>query len=261
MSMQYGISIQATIPVRETPSDKSQMVNQLLFGDLYLIKETQGSWSLIETQHDHYEGWVDSKQLHVISEKDFNQLTESKIYFVNSLCGKVTDEKNNTIPVTFGAKIYAPDKHTFFIGHQRFSFSGELTEPITGTNGRQIVATAQKFLGAAYLWGGRSPFGIDCSGFTQIVFALNNIPLLRDASQQVDLGEQVNFIEETQAGDLAFFGNEEGQITHVGIMMNHHQIIHASGNVHIDPIDHHGIYNEVTKSYTHTLRVIKRVVS
>jgi cell wall-associated NlpC family hydrolase len=116
------------------------------------------------------------------------------------------------------------------------------------------------YLNAPYLWGGVTPFGIDCSGFTQMVYKLNGYKLKRDASQQATQGEALSFIEESEAGDLAFFDNEEGKIIHVGIIMSDNYIIHASGKVRIDRIDHLGIYNVDTERHTHKLRVIKKIV-
>jgi cell wall-associated NlpC family hydrolase len=116
------------------------------------------------------------------------------------------------------------------------------------------------FLNAPYMWGGRSPFGIDCSGFTQAVYKLKRIKLLRDASQQSTLGEPLSFLTEAEPGDLAFFDNEEGLISHVGIITDQQHIIHASGKVRIDRIDHEGIYNDEEKRYTHLLRIIKRII-
>ena len=110
------------------------------------------------------------------------------------------------------------------------------------------------------MWGGRSFFGIDCSGFTQIAFKLNGFKLPRDASQQALIGTPLSFVEEAQAGDLAFFDNEEGKIIHVGIILEDAKIIHASGKVRVDKLDHYGIFNVDSKRYSHHLRVIKRVL-
>ena len=123
-----------------------------------------------------------------------------------------------------------------------------------------IVSTAFLYLNAPYLWGGKSPFGIDCSGFTQMVYKLCGYKLLRDAYQQSNQGDALSFIEESEPGDLAFFDNEEGKIIHVGIIMENNYIIHASGKVRIDRLDHLGIYNAEQNKHTHRLRVIKKIV-
>ena len=116
------------------------------------------------------------------------------------------------------------------------------------------------YLNAPYLWGGKTPFGIDCSGFTQMVYKLNGYKIHRDASQQALEGEPLSFIEESEVGDLAFFDNDEGNIIHVGIIMENNYIIHASGKVRIDRLDHLGIYNPELKKHTHKLRVIKKII-
>jgi cell wall-associated NlpC family hydrolase len=123
-----------------------------------------------------------------------------------------------------------------------------------------LVKTAYQYLNSPYLWGGKTPFGIDCSGFTQMVYKLNGYKLLRDASQQSTQGEVLSFIEESEPGDLAFFDNEEGKIIHVGIMLENNYIIHASGKVRIDRLDHLGIYNAEINRHTHRLRVIKKII-
>jgi cell wall-associated NlpC family hydrolase len=127
-------------------------------------------------------------------------------------------------------------------------------------NKSNIVATAFLYLNAPYLWGGKTPFGVDCSGFTQMVYKLNGINLNRDASQQATQGEALSFIEESEPGDLAFFDNAEGEIIHVGIIMENNYIIHAHGKVRIDRLDHSGIYNAERQIHTHKLRVIKKIV-
>jgi cell wall-associated NlpC family hydrolase len=126
-------------------------------------------------------------------------------------------------------------------------------------NKEQLIETALMYLNAPYLWGGKTPFGIDCSGFTQMVYRLNGFKLMRDASEQAKQGDALSFIEESTPGDLAFFDNKEGAITHVGIIMENNHIIHAHGKVRIDRLDQTGIYNADLRTYSHKLRVIKSI--
>ena len=93
-----------------------------------------------------------------------------------------------------------------------------------------------------------------------MVYKINGYNLLRDASQQATQGEALSFIEESEPGDLAFFDNSDGNIIHVGIIMEDNYIIHAHGKVRIDRLDHTGIYNTETNTHTHNLRVIKKVI-
>jgi cell wall-associated NlpC family hydrolase len=150
-------------------------------------------------------------------------------------------------------------KNRFSIGGQEYLFESETQVIPDSPQPDNIIRTAMEYLNTPYLWGGRSPFGIDCSGFTQIVFRICGIPLKRDAVLQAQHGEMISFINEALPGDLAFFENSVGNITHTGILTGSGKIIHASGRVRIDSVDHHGIYDSETDRYTHTLRVIKRI--
>jgi cell wall-associated NlpC family hydrolase len=257
--MIYGISDLSLIPVREYPSDKSQMVNQLLFGDLIEIKEEQKGWALIKTVDDNYEGWIDEKQLKRISKNDLDTILENTNHFVYDHCVSLYDTNNRKITVTKGASIPGYQNHQFSIVDREYSIEGKVETFNKNATGKTVAATALQYLGSPYLWGGRSPFGIDCSGFTQIVFKMNGIKIPRDASQQVNLGHEIDFVEEAKEGDLAFFGDDES-ITHVGIVLDRHKIIHASGEVRIDTFDHQGVFNEEKKIYSHHLRVIKRIM-
>src|SRR5690606_26313776 len=107
---------------------------------------------------------------------------------------------------------------------------------------------------------GRTNFGIDCSGFSQIAFKMQGVKINRDASQQAEQGTAVDLLTEAKAGDSSSEHNEEGRITQVGIMLNNNQIIHASGRVKIDMIDDQGIFSSDLKKYSHKLRFIRRYV-
>lgn len=252
----FGICNLAIIPLRAEPSDKSEIVSQVLFGEHFEIIEQLKQWSKIKLQFDDYEGWVDSKQYQKISDTEFKQLSEDVIVLNADLIEYITGSNNLLIPIPLGSSLS-------FLNHsdlnkENFEFEGTKISGIKTKN--HIINTAFMFLNAPYLWGGKTPFGIDCSGFTQMVYKLNGYKLLRDASQQAGQGEALSFIEESEPGDLAFFDNEEGKIIHVGIIMENNYIIHASGKVRIDRLDHLGIYNADVNKHTHKLRVIKKII-
>ena len=256
----YGICLQSVVPVRKSPGDKSEMVNQLLFGDMVVIKDEVGDWYLIEGNEDNYEGWTDRKQIHLLSRSTFNKLFSAPKFFTNEITSECIRQQDQTsLWLVMGSQIHGLEENNFDIDGIHLTLDGSAVRKDDQPDRDKITKTALKYLNAPYLWGGRSPFGIDCSGFTQIVYKMCGFQLPRDASQQVSLGKSVDFIHEAQPGDLAFFGNDEGNIIHVGIILENQKIIHASGMVRIDKIDHHGIYNAMENKYTHHLRIIKRI--
>lgn len=252
----FGICNLAIVPVRSEPSDRSEIVTQLLFGEHIEILERQNQWARIKIQFDDYEGWVDSKQYQVISEANYNLLSKEAIILNADLIDYISAPDNLLLPIPLGASLSFLNNSE--INTSNFDFEGT---KISGTKPKSaLITTAFMYLNAPYLWGGKTPFGIDCSGFTQMVYKLNGYKIHRDASQQALDGEPLSFIEESEAGDLAFFDNEEGKIIHVGIIMENNYIIHASGKVRIDRLDHLGIYNPELNKHTHNLRVIKKII-
>ena len=252
----YGICNLAIIPLRIEPNDRSEQVSQVLFGEHFEILEKFKQWFKIRLQYDNYEGWIDSKQCQIISDSDFNEISNSALILNHDLVEYVTTKDDSLIPIPIGSSLSFLNYDTININN--FEFEGL---KVTGTKPKSdLIKTAFMYLNAPYLWGGKTPFGIDCSGFTQMVYKLNGYKLLRDAWQQSTQGEALSFIEESEPGDLAFFDNEEGKIIHVGIIMNDNYIIHASGKVRIDRLDHLGIYNAETNRHTHKLRVIKKII-
>jgi cell wall-associated NlpC family hydrolase len=240
--MKYRIAV-AVAPLRREPSDRSEMVSQGLFGEQLDVLEKQEKWSMIRMQSDGYEGWVDNKQVELDPSVDDSVM-------VNIPLMRILHAGNEHGWVTAGAVVSAQS----IAAQEQMSWSGSRED---------VEKCARLFLNAPYLWGGRTVMGIDCSGFTQLVMRLNGVSIPRDAYQQAEMGATISFIEETQIGDLAFFDNAEGRIIHVGIVMRNSEdqveIIHASGKVRVDVLDHQGIFNRDSGSYTHKLRIIKRM--
>ncbi|NOW98985.1 C40 family peptidase [Mucilaginibacter sp. SG564] len=251
--MEYGICNLAVIPLRAEASDRSEQVSQVLFGEAFEIIEWSERWVKIITESDGYEGWIGRLQFAMlghIAYKSFKHVKPPLTYRAVTQAWKVAD--NSVVYLPAGSSLAFLEGTTCRIGTERFEIIGEIGER------EDIATTAKSFLNAPYLWGGRTHFGIDCSGFTQVVFNLNNIKIKRDASQQVLEGTLVENIAQARLGDLAFFNNEAGKVTHVGIMLNNEHIIHASGKVKIDTIDEDGIYSQEQKRHTHKLHSIKR---
>lgn len=256
--MNYCICDQALVPVRIQPGERYEMINQLLFGDVMIVKDKHSNWLLIETADDNYDGWVDEKQINEIDKSEYNDLLTTNRHYVMDLA--TSSKSENDYPcliLPMGSRLPRFDNNKFSINGNCFIFKGEIFHSINKADRNGTIEIAKKYLGAPYLWGGRSPFGIDCSGFVQLVFKISGFFLPRDSSQQVLQGKTINFIHEAKTGDLAFFGEEDGNIVHVGIFIDENHIIHASGKVRIDKIDHQGIFNVDTQQYTHRLRVIK----
>ncbi len=252
----FGICNLAIIPLRAEPSDRSEIVSQVLFGEHFEVLTLEKQWAKIRMQFDGYEGWIDSKQYQLILEEQYNQLSEDVIILNSDLVEYITSPNNLLMPIPLGASLSFLNHSEINIAN--FDFEGM---KISGVKPKSnLINTSFMFLNAPYLWGGKTPFGIDCSGFTQMVYKLNGYVLKRDASQQATEGEALSFIEESEPGDLAFFDNEEGKIIHVGIIMDNNYIIHSSGKVRIDRLDHLGIYNAETNRHTHKLRVIKKMI-
>jgi hypothetical protein len=239
-------------PVRAESKDQSEIVTQLLFGEIIHVLEMSEPWFKIKTYFDNYEGWIDSKHVHFLSEKEVKRWLEGLTIQYNLL---------ETIKTPWGIQrivkgSYVPSfkEHFFKIGEDQFEYISSQIEKIPTS----IFQTAVEYLNSPYLWGGKSPFGIDCSGFTQQVFRFYDINLPRDAAQQVDHGLEIEF-DDIQEGDVAFFNNKIGKIIHVGILDGKGGVIHASGHVRIDFFTNHGIINSETKSLTHQLNCIKRM--
>lgn len=257
--MKYGICPISIAALRAEPQDSAEMISQVIFGEHFKVLDQKAKWSRIRLAHDRYEGWICNKQYEEITAEDYRRLDGQLPTFCYDALSRVDDFRHQA-PVNLFQGCVLPD---FSFG--KFSL-GEQTYPFTGNfvQGKQSKArlkpTALQYLNTPYLWGGRTLWGIDCSGFAQMVYRLNGINLPRDSKDQANLGEPLSFVEEAEAGDLAFFDNGNGDIVHVGIILDNYRIIHASGHVRIDSLDQTGIYNRQKGRYTHPLRVIKKII-
>lgn len=259
--MSFGICLLSVVPCRKEPSGSSEMVTQLLFGEHYTVTEIQNDWVKVITAYDNYPCWLSVKQHNEISEITFKRLNKNKPVCVSEITHQLENKlTQNKLYLTLGASLPFLNKKTISFESFVFGYDGKSEIVTAKRDPSQIIQSAKRLLNSPYLWGGKTPFGIDCSGFTQLIFKMNGFKLPRDAWQQAEKGQTLDFVEEAQTGDLAFFDNEEGKIVHVGILINNQQIIHASGFVRIDKFDHYGIFNSSNKKYSHTLRVIKRVI-
>lgn len=250
--MQYAVCKVPVAPMRFTTDHRAEMMSQLLFGEYVGIhRMEEDGWWWVECLWDGYKGYCKSNQFFLVDEPVL-----SHTHFTGSWINEIEwNEQKMMIP--FGAPLSILNRS---LKNEQINYKGIIFEAtIEDQLASHIESIAHMYLNTAYLWGGKSIFGIDCSGFVQTVYKLLQIRLPRDANQQVEEGAVVGFLQEAVCGDLAFF-DEAGAITHVGILLNDHTIIHASGNVRIDKLDNEGIVHSETGKRTHHLRIIKRLL-
>lgn len=252
----YAICTVPVATVRNAPSHKAEMVNQLVFGECCTVSETtKDGFAKITVKADGYEGWSQLQHLTEITGSLYNETA-------TVLAGAWVNEmlyQGSVLHVPFGSSLTGIQHGEIKWGQSSYTYNGQLYDVLqANTTAAAVKQLAFTFLNTPYLWGGRSVFGIDCSGFTQMLYKLLNIALPRDAHQQAAQGTAVDFLQQAQCGDLAFFDNESGEIIHTGVLLNDHEIIHASGKVQVDDIDNSGIINRQSGLRTQKLRIIKR---
>ena len=255
--MDYAVVTAPAAPVRRKPDHRKEMVNQLLFGETVKVLKEKGTlWVKIRSLHDGYEGWLTN-----------TLLLETDEAFATTRSNIVAADLLNTITIG-GREIHIPAGSSLPLlnnGEGRIAtldylFAGNLLNRDEQQPGIELLSQLTRpWLDAPYLWGGRTPLGVDCSGFTQVIFKQMGIDLPRDAWQQAQEGEPVKKFKSVKPGDLVFFDRGE-EIIHVGILLDEAKVIHASGRVRIDLLTKKGIKDAVTGKRTLRLNAIRRVI-
>jgi hypothetical protein len=232
------------------------MLSQVLFGEKYEVLDRAGHWMKVRTIFDNYTGWMDVNHLQQTEAPDDRP---GIVLNRSLLCFK---EDKTKLVLEPGCEIFDPDFEGkgFRIGDNKFTTGPEFTGQYV-SRAESCSDTALRFINSPYIWGGRIPSGIDCSGFTQLVYKIMGKPIPRDSWQQAEAGTAVSFINEAVPGDLVFFDDERGRISHVGMILSQGLVIHASGRVRIDTIDHQGIFKAEVNGYSHHLRTIRRILT
>ncbi|MFW5821616.1 MAG: NlpC/P60 family protein [Bacteroidota bacterium] len=257
MENKTGICLQPFIPLRLAASERSEMITQILFGEMFIIKEHQkeSGFSYIINENDKYEGWVDEKTIKYITQKEQESILSYPAKIVSTREYRVVDTYKNEMWLSAGSILRIKP------GNNIYGTLSMYTPGLNEYSPREIFEQAAgEWVNVAYIWGGKTTFGTDCSGMVQNIYKQAGINIPRDSQQQAEMGKNVNFIFESQPGDLAFFNNEEGIITHVGMILSGNRILHASGKVRIDLFDQQGIYSREKGNYTHKLRLMRNLV-
>ena len=260
--MNYGISGLSIIPVRKEPSERSEMVTQILFGEHFVVNEIMLGWAHVKMAFDGCDGWIDMKMITPLPEKTYLKIDHAPFAVSTDIFNIIPVNAEQTTMIVAGSTLpcWRPYLKEFSIEYEIFPYYGNYTYRKPPNIRKVLIEQSLKYFNSPYLWGGRSPLGIDCSGFSQIIYKMVGFVLPRDVDQQVHCGTALSFVEEARPGDLAFFDDDEGRIVHVGIIWEKNKIIHASGKVRIDNVDQFGIFNIDTQRYTHKMRVMKKII-
>ena len=255
----YAINFATIVPIRSDHADGSEIMTQMLFGDTFEVLDTYKQWKYIKTTYDQYEGWIDEKVVLSLSKDDFKRINAQDKFFTTDIVSEVIFPKSGRFLLPMGSVLpdFDPEKLTLKMGEETGVLMGNFT---TGKHSKsQILEWAFTYLNSPYLWGGKTHFGLDCSGLTQMAYKIGGYDLLRNAKDQATQGVTIK-LSEAEPGDLAFFTNDKGKVIHVGFLLGDGTIFHSHGNAHIDPVDEKGIWSNKFQRYSHRLSEVKRIV-
>lgn len=255
--MQFGICLLSCVPLLKSPKFWGELVSELLFGEHFEVIGRQGVFAKIHMAYDSYEGWIDLRQTVPINLDEFKRLNEA-VPAVSLDAVTFIQMDNHTVMVLRGSSLPFYANGEFCVGGRSFSFLGNVRKPDRRIASEELFDVALSYLNSPYRWGGRTPFGIDCASFVQIVYKVFGVCLPRETSHQKEEGREIGALTDAQVGDLAFFRSISEGLPHVGILLGN-EIIHACGTVRIDSIDKSGIFNRTIQKHTYRLTGISRI--
>jgi cell wall-associated NlpC family hydrolase len=253
--MDYGICHLSYFPLRKEMKHQSENISQVLFGEVFQILDNNNDWYKIRLEFDLYEGWIEIPEMKFVNATFVNEIQKNACAYSKNVFTELN--KKNILTIGMGSHLPCYQNGHFSISDEKYAID---KAKVYESKLKFDISPGLDLLGTPYLWGGKSSFGIDCSGFTQLIFKMNGIKLPRDAYQQAEIGKEIQF-EEVKENDLAFFKNEKGRISHVGIVMPDDQILHASVYVRIDKLTKEGIYVKNRGELSHRISHFRRLIN